>query len=237
MIIDCISDLHGHFPELQGGDLLIVAGDLTARHTSQEWDEFQDWLTNQPYTKKILIAGNHDTFIIDRAEDMTWNFWEHWSNVTYLCDSGTEFVYYPPLEKGLPNGMALERKKLTIWGSPWTKKFPGMNPKAMAFTVDTEEELANKWSLIPDDVDILVTHSAPNGILDQLKEENKYAGSESLRNATLNSTRFKRKKLHVFGHIHENGGKMIDLACCKFVNASIVNEHYKLVNKPVRVEL
>lgn len=31
MIIDCISDLHGQYPQLEGGDLLIVAGDLTAR--------------------------------------------------------------------------------------------------------------------------------------------------------------------------------------------------------------
>ncbi len=27
MIIDCISDLHGFYPELLGGDLLIVGGD------------------------------------------------------------------------------------------------------------------------------------------------------------------------------------------------------------------
>jgi hypothetical protein len=31
MIIDCIADLHGHYPKLDGGDLLIICGDLTAR--------------------------------------------------------------------------------------------------------------------------------------------------------------------------------------------------------------
>lgn len=31
MIIDCIGCLHDHYPELEGGDLLIVTGDLTAR--------------------------------------------------------------------------------------------------------------------------------------------------------------------------------------------------------------
>jgi Icc-related predicted phosphoesterase len=36
MIIDCISDLHGAQPKLEGGDLLIVAGDLTARDTEQQ---------------------------------------------------------------------------------------------------------------------------------------------------------------------------------------------------------
>lgn len=30
MIIDFISDTHGHYPELEGGDLLIVAGNPTA---------------------------------------------------------------------------------------------------------------------------------------------------------------------------------------------------------------
>jgi len=33
MIIDCISDLHGYTPSLSGGDVIIVAGDLTAKDT------------------------------------------------------------------------------------------------------------------------------------------------------------------------------------------------------------
>lgn len=64
MIIDCISDLHGHFPSLEGGDLLIIAGDLTATHTPQELYQFNDWVKVQDYKKKVLIAGNHDTFFV-----------------------------------------------------------------------------------------------------------------------------------------------------------------------------
>lgn len=37
MKIDCIADLHGHKPELPGGDVLIIGGDLTARGTEPEY--------------------------------------------------------------------------------------------------------------------------------------------------------------------------------------------------------
>lgn len=218
MIIDCISDLHGHYPELKGGDLLIVAGDLTSRDIGKEYEDFNTWLLCQEYKKKVVIPGNHDNFLIkkDIAELVC-------MGAEYLCDSGTEF------------------EGLKIWGSPWSKRFKGMNSHCMAFTVDTEEEIQEKWKLIPDDINILVTHEPPFGILDGIP--NKYdgtlfhVGSTSLRNHVLNSDRFKNLKLHVFGHIHENGGKTYETTLTKFVNASHVNERYKPVNKPVRIVL
>ena len=215
MIIDCISDLHGHYPKLDGGDLLIVAGDLTTKSTSFEYGEFSAWLHAQEYEKKIYIAGNHDTYL------------EKWHaiinkvcpNAIYLCDSGTEF------------------DGLKIWGSPWTKTFSGMNPKCKAFTVDTEEELTEKWAMIPDDTDILVTHGPPADILDELIEEGKHGGSEALLNVVKRiQVPGIKHKFHIFGHIHEGYGSKVSFPMT-FINCSHVNERYEPVNKPIRIVL
>lgn len=218
MIIDCLSDCHGFYPELEGGDLLIVAGDLTSNDQKYQYIIFTEWFLKQDYKKKIIIAGNHDGCI----ENGEYYFNHDW--LGYLCDSGTEF------------------EGLKIWGSPWTKTFEGMNPKCKAFTCDTDEELSEKWSLIPSDIDILITHSPPFGIFDGV-DTNPYddtefhVGSFSLRDCILNDEILPKLQLHVFGHIHEHGGKMVDLVDLKCVNASYVNEKYKPVNKPVRIVL
>lgn len=223
MIIDCISDLHGHYPTLEGGDLLIVAGDHTTDNSVPDWNKFFTWLKKAPYKKKVIIGGNHDNFLmasLTTAESKILRLWED-EGFTYLRDSGTKF------------------EGLKIWGSPWTKRFKGMNPKCMAFTVETEEELAEKWALIPEDTDILVTHGPPYLMLDEVK--NYYSGkienvgSKSLSDKMRGNTRL---KLWIWGHIHENGGKKIEtVSQCIFVNASHVNEHYEPVNKPIRIEL
>ena len=137
----------------------------------------------------------------------------------YLCDSGAEF------------------EGLNIWGSPWSKTFEGMNPHCKAFTVDTEEELAEKFARIPHDIDILITHSPPYGILDNtIEDEN--VGSGSLSIALINRPRI---IMHIFGHIHESygktGPKRLNCGWRTFVNASHVNENYEPVNKPIRVIL
>ncbi len=217
MIIDCISDLHGHYPKLEGGDLLIVAGDLTAKDQYLQYEEFFEWLDKQNYQKKVLIGGNHDNHLEFFIDEQVCD-----EDVSYLHDSGTEF------------------EGLKIWGSPWTKTFKGMNPHCKAFTLDTEEELAEKWALIPRDIDILITHSPPIAILDRTIR-NDHVGSVCL-SAEIGF--FQNLKLHVFGHIHESYGKIeppaylpnyFDVSKHYSVNASHVNECYKPVNKPIRI--
>lgn len=206
--IDLCSDLHGHYPKLEGGDLLIVAGDLTKSDSTNQHLEFSEWLDSQPYRKKIVIAGNHDNNIYPESIDC-------FNNCHYLQDSGVKI------------------ENLKIWGSPWTLAFEGMNPKCKAFTVETEDELEDKFSLIPNDTDILVTHSPPFTILDKTLD-GKQVGSTYLMWGLL--YRFK-PKLWVYGHIHESYGRETFKGRTICVNASYVNEKYEPVNKSVRIIL
>lgn len=213
MIIDCISDLHGYFPEMPGGDLLIVAGDLTARDSPIEYGHFSAWIQRQRYKKKILIAGNHDNYLFNKSHESIKDVYSD-IEAEYLCDSGTEF------------------EGLKIWGSPWTSKFPGINPHCCAFTLDCESKLCEKWALIPDDIDILITHSPSFGNFDYTTR-GESVGSLSLWLKSL----IVRPKIHVFGHIHEAYGHVVHPNGIHLINASYVNEKYEPVNKPIRIIL
>lgn len=213
MIIDCISDLHGYRPKLEGGDLLIIAGDHTARDSENEVALFDYWLNEQPYRKKIVIAGNHDGVLEQQRIKLQF--------CDYLCDSSTEF------------------EGLKIWGSPWSPTFCNWH-----FMKDRGEDIRKMWELIPQDTDILITHCPPYGVLDKTiisSRGNQFqlAGCEELR-SMIDSGRI-CPKLHVFGHIHEEGGKQVifkqqdnNIIC---VNASIMDINYNPTNKPIRIVL
>ncbi len=218
MIIDCIGCLHGAQPKLEGGDMLIVTGDLTARDYTSEYDVFRKWIASAPYEMKIVIGGNHDTQIHEYFK----NFGNHWSfsndiDAHYLQDSGIEF------------------KGLKIWGSPWTNRFEGINPHCCAFTGADDDEIAPHFELIPPDVDILITHGPPFAIRDMTKD-GRQVGSVSLMAQHICRL---RPKLWVFSHIHEGYGKdgPYEWSGTTYVNCSIMNEKYEAINKPIRIEL
>lgn len=229
MLIDCIADLHGYYPILEGGDLLIVAGDLTARDEDEEYLEFFKWISDQHYEKIVWIGGNHDN-ALDNAKRMgtivnhrDFPQIRYAKSIEYLCDSGTEF------------------EGLKIYGSPWSPLFKGVNPHCTAFMLP-DEHLHNKWIQIPEDTDILITHCPPFGTLDysEMSDGTRYhMGSKSLE-AWLKCVG--RPSYHVFGHIHEGYGIAEEYPLefglmMKSINCSLVNEKYQPVNKPINFEI
>lgn len=236
MIIDCISDLHGYKPKLQGGDLLIVAGDCTARDIIPQWKEFFDWFKAQDYRKKVLVGGNHDGFL--EACATTKECREIYNE---LCESDQEFIFgdnerFEFLHEGFEylEDTGTEFEGFKIWGAPWTPEFCGWH-----FMLPRGDALKEKWDLIPDDTDILITHGPPYGVLDEVLNSGTRKANQgcfALREAVERV----RPKLHVFGHIHEGYGKLLykhegpNTWC---VNCAIMDRYYQPVNKPIRMEL
>jgi Icc-related predicted phosphoesterase len=201
-----VSDLHGYRPRFEESDVLVIAGDLTARDREIEYQEFAIWLSILPFKRIIIVPGNHDVFLSDLH-----NAREVYKDFIVLIDDSYEH-----------NGVK-------FYGSPWTKRFHGQNINCMAYTMRTEAELAETFLSIPKDTDILITHSPPFGILDNCDYGRK--GSISL----MKTVELINPSLHVFGHIHEGAGvkKHKDTT---FLNAAQLNEMYDIAHSPYYFE-
>jgi Icc-related predicted phosphoesterase len=86
--------------------------------------------------------------------------------------------------------------------------------------------------MIPEGTDVLVTHGPPFGVLDKSLPSTPNLGCEELTKAIEQI----RPKLNIFGHIHGGHGQ-ITANRAQFVNASLVDEAYRLVHQPQVVEI
>ena len=215
MKVTAISDLHGDMPKLKGGDLLIIAGDLTARDYYKQHVEFAEWLRAQDYRKKVLIAGNHDVLLY-KTTIPTLRTEMPYLDASYLCDAGTEFEGYK------------------IWGTPWTPYFNGVNPDCAAFMLRSNFQLKDKFDLIPEDTDILVSHGPCYGRLDRTLWGDD-AGSPALRER-VDYLRTKKLKYHIHGHIHEAYGEHEE-GGLKTLNVARMDRNYIPKNKIVNFEI
>jgi len=215
MRITFISDTHTKHHEvtddLPGGDLLIHAGDIMnsgySRYDIENYCEWFDSLDN--YTHKLFIAGNHDRLFEDDPIDST-RLVREFKNISYLEDSfcGIE--------------------GLRIWGSPWQPEF-----SQWAFNLPRNgEDLREKWSWIPNPIDILVTHGPAFGHLDVSGFGDSGLGCELLRERIDKI----QPLIHCFGHIHGSAGYKFD-GNTHYFNASILNERYEYRNKPMTIDL
>ena len=87
---------------------------------------------------------------------------------------------------------------MKIYGSPQTPSF-GMG---WAFN-KKRDKMHEHWQKIPEDVDIIVTHGPPKGILDLSHDRDNQlerCGDEALRKRIIQI----KPRLVCFGHIHNN---------------------------------
>ncbi len=112
---------------------------------------------------------------------------------------------------------------IKIWGSPVTPWFFNW-----AFNVNRGADIMKYWNQIPEDTDILVTHGPPYNMLDKVISDGKLVGCEALAERLEKL----QVKIHVFGHIHEAYG-MREKAGTTYINASVLNASYQMVNAPV----
>lgn len=202
MRIVCISDTHNklHKINVPDGDLLIHAGDSTDQGGPKEIRRFNEDLGKLPHRYKIVIAGNHDfgfQTTPDEARAML-------TGCIYLQDS------------------LVEIEGLRIYGAPWQPAFMDW-----AFMCKRGAEIRAKWDLIPDGLDILITHGPPRGHGDLLRI-GESVGCDDL----LATIRRAKPRVHVFGHIHEGHGQTRE-GSTLCINASSCDADYKAVNPPI----
>jgi predicted phosphohydrolase len=215
--ITCISDTHNqhlHIPPdwLEGGDVLVHAGDVSGRGSLKEIEEFLAWFNELPYTHKIMIAGNHD-FWFERTTAFVVNemLQEKYPNIVYLNDTGIEI------------------DGIKFWGSPVQPWFYDWAFNRMG------TDICRHWDMIPLDTDVLIVHGGPKhiGSLNVTTRSREDVGCPYLYEKL---SELKQLKLFVQGHIHEGRGTYTFADKQLFVNASLLNLQYELVNKPFVID-
>jgi len=179
-----ISDTHTYHGLLkvpEDIDMVIHSGDATNPRdpyaSEQEMLNFISWFSSLPIKHKVFVAGNHD-LCIERNLVTKIDFMKN--GIVYLENDYTEV------------------EGLKIWGSPFTPTFG----EGWAFN-KKRSALHDIWKEIPDDVDIVVTHGPPKGILDLAYHQLncvEFCGDEALRKRMY----LLNPKLCLFGHIHNN---------------------------------
>lgn len=222
MKLVCISDSHCRHRKLvmPKGDVLIHAGDFCSVGRSLgEIEKFGEWMREQPYRHKIVIAGNHDRMFEDYPEAAR----EALGVASGMDKLGGGLIYL--------QDSSVEIDGVKIYGSPWQPAFCNW-----AFNVPRGMKLKAKWDLIPGDTDVLITHGPPKGILDECPAWG--GGYTNVGCRELGKTIMHRLniRVHIFGHIHESYGET-DMEGVHYINASSCDVDYRPVNPPIVYEL
>jgi predicted phosphodiesterase len=249
--IVCISDTHNQLHKMAEfippADIVLHAGDFSSTGDLADIKKFKNQFGSLPHPAKIFIAGNHDLTLDTQAYaygglGMRMHRYKHgtaadtnfYANYSQQCidtakkdtvKDGYGTVRYLMDESCR---VQIENRpdipELKIYGTPWQPEFCGWG-----FNLPRGRALAQKWDAIPNDVDILITHTPPEGILDK-NLHGESCGCEELRkNVHLKKY---QPRVHTFGHIHEDYGVEV-VESTMFINAATCTVKYKPTNTPI----
>ncbi|KAI7529350.1 hypothetical protein KC331_g15263, partial [Hortaea werneckii] len=173
--IVCISDTHNKSPGegytlLPAGDILIHAGDLTNQGSLSEIQKAISWLSQTAFKTKIVIAGNHDLSLDPNYNPLKhasgWKVAPSPSEVAEcrrLLTENDAFIYLEHTSQVIQ--IPEKNLSLKVFGSPYS---PDRGRQNWAFQYDEAGTEASRiWSEIPDDTDIVVSHTPAKGFCDE----------------------------------------------------------------------
>lgn len=220
MKIVCISDTHlvvreGAVLDFPDGDIIIHSGDFCNSGARYDLTSYLPFLEECliKYTHVVQIAGNHD-WVCQLSEDYAKEIFHHLGpKFHYLCDSSCSI------------------HGIKFYGTPWQNVFFNW-----AYNLPREgKEIKEKFDAIPNDTNVLLTHSPIYDVLDRCPDGFK-AGSKMLRKKINKLSALNNLKLINYGHIHNGYGEE-DYLGIHVVNSSLVDERYRFVNKPIVFDL
>ena len=183
-----ISDTHSYHDLLNINeseiDVIVHTGDGTNYRdpirNEKEFFDFVNWYAQVLVKNRIYIPGNHDSWI-----------------ATFERQAKREFE-----DRGI---IYLNKKEITKDGIKFYGD--GISPTFGNWVFMADRSKMHKhWDLIPEDVNVLLTHTPPKGILDL--SENRNGGIEMCGCSALfkKVRKLDNIKLHAFGHIHNGHG-------------------------------
>lgn len=243
MKITAISDIHGDLPYIEPCDVLCICGDIVPLNIQSNYTKsvvwfagtFVKWCESIDCAKVLIIAGNHD-FMFQNMFDNYYNkyintnpttkFYWNWDDFASEVESNLNLT--PKIE--YLHNTSFTYNGVKFYGTP---HIPVL--RNWAFYADSEQ-LKKLFAMIPDDTDVLLSHSPgkdvnKTGVSLQLYNQPEF-GSQELTDAIQD----KHIKYWFVGHIHSGNHNLEDYNGIKVANVSMKDENYNMRYNPLTVE-
>lgn len=182
-----ISDTHQQeksliIPDVKSIDVMVHTGDATNHRNplfnEEEFYKFIDWYKRIYVEHKIYVAGNHSSFIYHNKKEAR-----------------------KALER--ENIIYLDKEEVTIdgvkfYGDPTSPNFGNW------FYMADRSKMWKHWALVPDDVNVLLTHTPPKGVLDLSYNRDGYLEFCGCMSLYKKCQELGLLKAVCYGHIHDS---------------------------------